>query len=338
MLKLDTSKIRKQYEELKSKYEKLGFNLTQALELLLIENDIPTISISYRIKETDSFIEKIERKHYENPFIETEDICGIRIVCYYQSDVDLIGKIIAKELTTFNEDNKIDQFEFDRFGYRSLHFITKIKDNWLSTPNYRGLENLKCEIQVRTVLMHAWAEIEHKLAYKSTAQIPNEIRRKLSRISAKLEESDEQFEEIKNNIEKNQKKLLDFSQISNKFNSNIEFNLDNLQAFLDYAFPERIKNIKTTRSLFNDMIQEKIDLQMLVTGFEKSKSILKEVEFEGAKEFYGERIKVTKNELYWIQVGAARTVLRLTHNSYFKKHTFDDEITLIERYRNRLNN
>ena len=55
---------------------------------------------------------------------------------------------------------------------------------WLVSPNYRGLGDIKIEIQVRTILMHAWAEIEHKLAYKNKAQIPESVTRNLALISA----------------------------------------------------------------------------------------------------------------------------------------------------------
>ncbi len=253
--KIDKSLISEKYNEYLNKYEKLGLNLTQALELILKENEIPFLSINYRTKNIESFLGKIERKSYENPFEEIEDICGLRIICYYQSDVEKIKEIVKKELIVLENENKEDNLEFDQFGYRSMHFIVQVPEQWLSTPNYRGLEKLKSELQVRTVLMHAWAEIEHKLAYKSKSQIPKEFRRKLSRISAKLEESDEQFEEIKLQIDKNISSLINSANESKEFNPETEFNLDNLQAFLDFAFPERKKNLKDLGDLFNEMIK-----------------------------------------------------------------------------------
>ncbi len=162
--KIDKSLISERYKGFLSSYEKLGLNLTQALELILKENEISFLSITYRIKNIQSFIGKIERKSYENPFEEVEDICGLRIICYYQSDVEKIKEIVKRELIVLENENKEDKLKFDQFGYRSMHFIIQVPNQWLSTPNYRGLEKLKSELQVRTVLMHAWAEIEHKLA------------------------------------------------------------------------------------------------------------------------------------------------------------------------------
>jgi putative GTP pyrophosphokinase len=181
------AEISDQYSKAKHNYEKLGVNLVQALELFLKERDINVLSINYRVKDDLSFVEKIDRKHYANPFDEIEDICGIRIICYYQSDVEKISEVLRQEFMVIENQDKETLLKADQFGYRSTHFIVKIKKEWNKAPNYRGLENLKAEIQIRTVLMHAWAEIEHKLVYKNANQVPSQFRRKLSRISAKLE-------------------------------------------------------------------------------------------------------------------------------------------------------
>jgi ppGpp synthetase/RelA/SpoT-type nucleotidyltranferase len=334
--KIDYSKIIQSYADISSQYDKLGLNLSQALELLLKENSISYLSINYRIKESESFVGKIERKSYKNPLNDIEDICGVRIVCYYQSDVEKIKEIIRKEFDIVEDENKEDNLEFDQFGYRSMHYIIKIKTDWLNTPNYRGLENLKAELQIRTVLMHAWAEIEHKLAYKSKLQIPVEFRRKLSRISAKLEESDEQFEDIKNQIENTRNILIESANESQAFDRETEFNLDTLQAFLDYAFPERQKDIKATGTLFEEMIKANISLKVLVDGFEKSKHLLRDVEKEGAQIFFQE--DYNEDELYLLQVGAARTILELVDDEYFQRREHLQYDDVIPKYREILKN
>ncbi len=309
------------FNSLISRYEKLGLNISQALSLLLEENNIPFLSINYRVKNHDSFMEKIERKDYENPFEEVEDICGIRVICYYQSDIEKIKAIISKEFNTLNDENKEEILEFDQFGYRSSHFIIKIKEDWLTTPNYRGLQDLKAELQVRTILMHAWAEIEHKLAYKSETQIPNEYKRKFSRISAKLEEADEQFEEIKNRIQNNKAELIESAKKSKLFNYEY-FNLDTLQAFLDYAFPEREKSIKFTSSLFIEMLNESLTFKELVEGFEKYKDVIKKIE----KESIGSMGR-------WSQIGAAKTILELINDHYLENRKDIPGNDVIKKYR-----
>lgn len=334
MTKSEYNNFSKKYNEISSKYEKLGFNISEALGLLLKENGISYLSINYRVKDHDSFLGKIERKNYISPFDEIEDICGLRIICYYQSDIEKIKEIIRKEFEPLDDENKEENLDFDQFGYRSFHFIIKIKKEWLATPNYRGLQDLKAELQIRTVLMHAWAEIEHKLAYKSELQIPKEFRRKLSRISAKLEESDEQFEDIKNQMEVNKNTLIESAKKLNTFNEKAEFNLDNLQAFLDYAFPERQKDIKGTRELFNEMTKNNLTLKMLIEGYEKTKPILSDVELEEA-EMFGKEIY--SSDIVWGQTGIARTIFELTNDKYleFRRNLYSG-LDIIDKYREQL--
>ncbi len=55
-----------------------------------------------------------------------------------------------------------------------------------------------CEIQLRTILQDAWAEVEHELVYKSDISLPNQsIRRKLASLNATLTLSDLIFQEIR---------------------------------------------------------------------------------------------------------------------------------------------
>lgn len=56
---------------------------------------------------------------------------------------------------------------------------------------------MKCEIQIRSVLQHAWAEIEHDIGYKSEITIPKEMRRSFSRIAGLLEIADKEFDSIR---------------------------------------------------------------------------------------------------------------------------------------------
>lgn len=302
----DNINYSEEYEKRKSQYDKLGINLHQALTILLKESGIPFLSINYRIKDLTSFIEKTERKKYNSPFEEIEDICGIRIICYYQSDVEKIVKIISNEFEIIENQDKEELLNDDQFGYRSTHFIAKIKKEWLSTPNYKGLENLKAEIQVRTILMHAWAEIEHKLAYKSKTQIPKQFKRKLFRMSAKLEEADEQFEDLKKSISDYKKEVIQLSTKKKK-SDEIELNLDSLQAFLDSNFNERKKIIQDTANLVDELKKYKISLSDLIESYKIVKPYIPEIE----NEIFPDQSRGT-----WTQTGIVREIMDLTHEKW----------------------
>ncbi|MBK6993372.1 MAG: hypothetical protein IPH31_00035 [Lewinellaceae bacterium] len=84
----------KEYEEKAFIYERISTYMKIELEDLLYKNKIPYLTTTSRVKTFESFKEKIERKGYLNPFDQVEDFCGLRIICYYRSDVLTISKIL----------------------------------------------------------------------------------------------------------------------------------------------------------------------------------------------------------------------------------------------------
>ncbi|SCC71813.1 GTP pyrophosphokinase [Acinetobacter albensis] len=327
---MSNTKFSDEFKKLKPNYEKLGSNVQQSLEIFLNEQDIPYLSIKNRVKELQSYLEKIERKGYEKPINEIEDICGIRIICYFQNDIEKIKDIILKEFDVTENQSKQELLNATEFGYRSTHFIATIKDSWTSTPNYRGLNDLKFEIQVRTILMHSWAEIEHKLAYKSEVDIPKELRRKFSFISAVLEDADIKFEEIKNAIAKNKSQLIKEAKRKQQFDENLELNLDNLQAFLDYAFEDRKSDIKETRSVLKEMLKYNISFKNLILNYFQYKDILKQIENETIKE-----IDNHDEDLLWHQAGAVRKLMELISDDFFNDRKTYPLAHIVKKYRSK---
>jgi len=245
-------------------YLRLGENIKEAVENLLIEKGIETISVNYRVKKLEQFLQKVERKKCANPFEQMTDICGIRVICYLKKDIKKIEEIVGKEFEIVERNKKLSNLPLREFGYRSKHLIIKIKSDWAKTPNYRGLENLKAELQIRTILMHAWAEIEHKLSYKKAEHIPRELRRKFSRISAILEDADEQFQEISDEVGAKKRKILTGLQEYKTSNREINFDLDTLKILLEYYFPGKVKDNKIMRDFFDEIAMSKITVKDLL--------------------------------------------------------------------------
>lgn len=307
---MDLEKIQKTYESQINLYDKFGENIVESISILLSEQKIKFLSIHHRVKSAESFFEKIDRKSYDNPLSQIEDICGIRIICYYVEDIGKIVSIIKKEFNVSESLDKESNLEFDRFGYRSHHIIASIKPAWAIVPNYKGMTELKCEIQIRTVLMHAWAEIEHSLAYKSESQTPEQFKRKIHRISAYLEDADEKFEELKKESEEYRKELK--KEIGKqKLNPSLPLNVDSLQAFMDANFPRRKKDIESTSNLVDQMKTFKVTLQDLEKGWEIVKPNFSNIQ----RDFWAK-----KKYSRWAQVGIARIVLDLTNEGFIKRH------------------
>lgn len=299
----------KEYETHCEKYCNLGDNLQSSLRILLKEADISFLDVNYRVKDYDSFLDKIDRKEYQNPLEDNEDFCGMRIICYFPSDIEKIGELINEEFIVHHSEDKSDK-EIDRFGYRSYHFVVSVKEDWLTVPSFRNLKDVKAEIQVRTILMHAWADIEHKLQYKKKEHIPKIIQRKFYQLSALFELADEQFEILRDKKEEVYKNS--FPEHAKEFDIQQEMNVDTLQGFLDLHCPEREKSAEYTAKLLDELLEYKIsfdDLESMLNKF--SEKEIKDIENE-TKAFLNDS---KKNG--WAQVGLIRFLLDLTNEEYW---------------------
>jgi len=170
---------------------------------LIDQNGIQIHSITGRVKEKNSLKAKINRtdKAYSQ-LEEVTDISGIRIITFLPSEVDLIAKLVEGEFDV-DEANSIDKrqiIEPDRFGYVSVHYVVSISKERLKLPEYNRYAGKKCEIQIRSILQHAWAEIEHDLGYKSTIEVPKEIKRRFFRLAGLLELADDEFTKINEDL------------------------------------------------------------------------------------------------------------------------------------------
>lgn len=189
-----------EYDNKHSLYKDFTSEVERLLNSFLIDNGIKCNAITSRLKDRDSLIEKIDRKNdkYQN-LDNITDIAGIRVITYFAEDVDKVANIIEREFTIDNE-NSIDQrkaLDPDRFGYCSVHYVVEMNQSRLELSEYKKYSGLKCEIQIRSVLQHAWAEIEHDFGYKSEIGIPQSIRRSFSRLAGLLEIADKEFQEIR---------------------------------------------------------------------------------------------------------------------------------------------
>lgn len=170
---------------------------------LLKENKLSVHSISFRIKERSSLEKKIKKS--EKKYLKLDDISdisGIRIITYLSDDVDKVAAIVEKEFV-IDRANSVDKralMDPDRFGYLSLHYVAQINSDRLKLTEYKRFGTCKVEIQIRSILQHAWAEIEHDLGYKGKLAVPREIRRRFSRLAGILELADTEFVAIRDSL------------------------------------------------------------------------------------------------------------------------------------------
>jgi Uncharacterized protein conserved in bacteria len=194
------TKIMNEFQQKRYIYQNFAAEVEHQLERILSEEKISCNAITSRVKDIESLSGKIDRKGGKYSCLEDlTDIAGVRVITYYSDDVDRVADIVEREFTVDRE-NSIDKreaLEPDRFGYCSVHYVVGMSDKRLKLCEYKSFLGLKCEIQIRSVLQHAWAEIEHDLGYKNPAALPRQIRRNFSRLAGLLEIADKEFHEIR---------------------------------------------------------------------------------------------------------------------------------------------
>lgn len=190
-------------EEVLGRHARLTSTVSGLLENLLNRNSIEYLSVTGRTKDLLSAEEKIRRKKYTQPKSQLTDLSGIRVITFLETQVNAISELIRK---TFDVDqkNSLDRatdLGEDRMGYRSTHFVCTLGTNRRGLPEYDALGELKFEIQVRTVLQHAWAELAHDRSFKLGTGLPTKIQRKLNLYSGMLEIVDGAFDEIAREVD-----------------------------------------------------------------------------------------------------------------------------------------
>jgi len=179
----------------------------RVLEECLSRRDIKVHSVQHRAKDPKSFGRKAaipadndpNTPKYPEPLVQITDVAGVRIITYFPETIVAINDLISHEFEVVEQHNTGKElFEEERFGYQSVHYLVQLKQARTQLAEYEHFTGSVVEVQVRTILQHAWAEIEHDIQYKSATAIPAEIRRRFMSVAGLLEIADREFQTIQN--------------------------------------------------------------------------------------------------------------------------------------------
>lgn len=194
------TEILEKYNRIKTDIEQWGSFVDEMLLKLLdegyIKTDLLKIPPKYRLKDDKSYLFKAlyRKKEYINPIKQIEDKVGTRLVFLKSDDLKKVQEIILNSKiwnakTTKSIENEIED-KPNIFDYQSVHVVVWPTEDY-DTELDRSL--LTCEIQIRTLLQHAFAEVSHDSAYKGPYKNDSEILRHLAKSMALMEATDDYF-------------------------------------------------------------------------------------------------------------------------------------------------
>ena len=208
----------------------------------------------------DSYKKKASLEMYRDPSSEIKDMAGIRVITYIDSDAKKVTKIVEETFNIFPEhsSDKTEELGVDRVGYRSIHCVGTLGQDRLKLPENKPFSNMCFEIQVRTILQHAWAEFEHDRNYKFSGVLPKNMRRRLSTLAGTLEVVDVDFDTLSKEIDSY---TLEINTKTESGDLSIPINSTSLREYMTKKFKPLIeKGVEPTLVFDEVIIHELLDM------------------------------------------------------------------------------
>jgi putative GTP pyrophosphokinase len=167
-------------------------------ELQVTSKRNPIEFIKVRLKSQQSIIRKMRRFGIEQSIdnlTQISDIAGVRVVCSYIDDLYDVAHMFVKQ-----DDVKLIQIQDyikkpKENGYRSLHLLVEIPVFFANVKR-----SIKVEIQIRTIAMDFWGQLEHDMEYKHVKEATTEIKEELKACADIIHETDIRMQKIKQKL------------------------------------------------------------------------------------------------------------------------------------------
>ncbi|MEZ5077711.1 MAG: hypothetical protein R2725_09730 [Solirubrobacterales bacterium] len=303
-------------------FERLAMEVEFGLESAVDRGPIKIHSITSRIKSRESVADKARRREINDPLAELDDLVGVRIVVLFLSDLPRLDALIRETFSIETSEDKIAGGDPATFGYMSKHYIATLGDAH-SGPRYDEVKQMAFEIQTRTVVMDAWANVSHHLDYKGASSIPEDLKKDFFALSGLFYVADQHFEIFADRASESRQRAMDV--VGQEPEEAVEVNLDTVEAFLRARYPDRKHS---DRGSISDFVEEvtRADydsinaLERALTGAD--------TKFRAYEERYPPNAVGSGDRFH--DVGAARIALALADRSYAKityHDVLDDPIT-----------
>lgn len=158
-----------------------------------------------RLKGDASFLEKAfyRGKSYSDPFTDITDKVGVRFVVLLGTDIRTVEQAVtSSDLWTCDKDRDFEEEQNKdpiRFDYSAVHYVVRAKRD-VEEEGVRIPKGSPCEVQVKTILQHAWGELTHDTIYKPTINATPQMKRAAAKSMALLEATNDYFEQVSKEV------------------------------------------------------------------------------------------------------------------------------------------
>jgi len=184
-------------KEVRTKFEVLNDDLSVA------HNRNPIEMIKTRIKKPQSIFNKLMRKNLDISMQSLKeninDVAGVRVICSFVDDIYEVAKMFISQddITLIEVKDYIKNPKEN--GYRSFHIIVSVPVFFANRK-----EDIKVEVQFRTIAMDFWASLEHEMKYKKDIENADEIIKELKNCADIIASTDLKMQEINKKINSTQ--------------------------------------------------------------------------------------------------------------------------------------
>ena len=171
-------------------------------ELSIKRQRNPIEFIKTRVKQPDSIASKLRRKGYpvtvQSVFENLSDVAGVRVICAFIDDIYKVADMLTAQddIELIKRKDYIKNPKMN--GYRSLHLIIEVP---VFFSDHK--EQIRVEVQIRTIAMDFWASLEPQLKYKKDIDDAESIMYELRACADVINRTDYHMQSLRDRIVEN---------------------------------------------------------------------------------------------------------------------------------------
>ena len=312
---LDITQISNQWSVDEPKLNTLGQQVVAFVKKGLFSLELYP-EVSYRTKEIQSIVKKIQKKQKDKPYEynDLKDKLGVRIICPFLSDLEIIDAFLKEHFVIRQEERKKEKIDFNKLDYQSNHYDVSVKNELIDFDN-----EFIFEIQVRTMNQHAWANSAHILYYKQDIELPDEMKHRIYRLLSLYELADEEFQKV-NEYLKLRKDDLVYTLLRKLEGKLYKY------AETDFDRELSVENLTIILTFFTQEEQNNIDSEIESFIIDNDTKILHI--FDDNRNRYAEIPLLTQPEIFVIWYGLEKYLFSITDN--WNCHFEESELEMIQ--------